>query len=109
MTHLRRIVVFALELVLAGGLSACSALQTYEKCGAGCPGDAQVTTQVTDALRNRPAIEFWNVNAQCLDGVVYLYGIVDTYLERSVIEQISVDASGGKKVVNSIAVRGNVH
>jgi osmotically-inducible protein OsmY len=41
---------------------------------------------------------------QTLNGVVYLYGLVDTDLMREQAEQIARQAPHVKKVVNSIGV-----
>jgi osmotically-inducible protein OsmY len=44
------------------------------------------------------------VRAQTLDHVVYLYGLVDTDLERQLAESVAMQAAGGARVVDSIAV-----
>jgi osmotically-inducible protein OsmY len=65
---------------------------TYNKCGFhGCPGDAGITVKVEAQLQRYPALEAPNsVRAQTLDRVVYLYGLVE--------------AAGGARVVDSIAI-----
>lgn len=91
-------------------LSACTAYDAYRKCGfEGCPGDKEITEQVEAALRATPGISFWDIQVQSLDHVVYLYGLVDTDPQRLTIEEVASRASGGKKVVNSISIRGNVY
>ena len=93
----------ALLLCLAGALSGCA---TYNKCGFhGCPGDAGLTAKVEAQLQQYPALEAPNsVRAQALDHVVYLYGLVDTDLERQLAESVATEAAGGARIVDSIAV-----
>jgi osmotically-inducible protein OsmY len=95
--------------MLAAGLAACSTVDTYRKCGfAGCAGDARITASVEDLLRENLAIEYWGIQVQTLDHVVYLYGIVDTGLERNIIESTVLEVPGVERVVNSIGIRNAV-
>ena len=95
--------------LLAAALTACATVDTYRKCGlAGCPGDAGITASVEDLLRENRAIESWGIRVQTLDRVVYLYGIVDTGLERNIIESTALEVPGVVRVVNSIGIRGSV-
>jgi osmotically-inducible protein OsmY len=93
-----------LALTLAGALPACA---VYKKCGfAGCPGDAQISAEVRALLDQHPgAAPPGAVHVQTLDGVVYLYGVVDTDLMRTETQQIAMQAPNVKKVVNSIGVQ----
>jgi osmotically-inducible protein OsmY len=93
----------AFGFVLTAALPACAA---YEKCGfRGCPGDAQITADVRALLDKHPgAAPPGTVSVQTLDGVVYLYGVVDTDLMRQEAERIALQAPNVKKVVNSIGV-----
>ncbi|MBN8886189.1 MAG: BON domain-containing protein [Rudaea sp.] len=92
--------------LLAATLSACSTYQAYRKCGfGGCPGDEQIAAQVNEALLNTPGISYWTIDVQSLDHVVYLHGLVDTNPERAKVEEIAFQASGGKKIVDSIELR----
>jgi osmotically-inducible protein OsmY len=93
----------AFGFVLTAALSACA---TFEKCGfRGCPGDAQITADVRALLDQHPgAAPPGTVSVQTLDGVVYLYGVVDTDLMRQEAEGIALQAPHVKKVVNSIGV-----
>ncbi|WP_414707317.1 BON domain-containing protein [Rudaea sp.] len=62
-------------------------LPSVQKSGSeGCPGDAQIAAQVEASVRAHPGLEFWSIQVQSLDHVVYLYGIVETDLERSIVE-----------------------
>ena len=95
--------------LLCAQLSACTAYEVYRKCGfAGCPGDREITAKIEAALRATPGISFWDIQVQSLDHVVYLYGLVDTHPERARVEEVASLASGGLKVVDSIAVRASI-
>jgi osmotically-inducible protein OsmY len=106
---MKPITSFCAAALLVSMLGACSTIDTYRKCGlAGCPGDAGITTSVEDLLRENRAIESWGIRVQTLDRVVYLYGIVDTGLERNIIESTALEVPGVERVVNSIGIRGSV-
>jgi osmotically-inducible protein OsmY len=93
----------ALALLLAGALPGCA---VYEKCGfSGCPGDANISADVRTLLNQHPGTAAPGaVSVQTLDGVVYLYGVVDTELMREQAGEIALQAAHVKKVVNSIGV-----
>ncbi len=78
----------------------------YEKCGfAGCPGDAQITADVNALFVRHPELgPSAGLDVQTRDGVVYLYGVVETDLVREEAESIALQAHGVKKVVNSLGV-----
>jgi len=106
---MKRFAGFCTAALLGAALTACSSIDAYRKCGlAGCPGDAGITASVEDLLRENRAIESWGIQVQTLDRVVYLYGIVDTGLERNIIESTALEVPGVARVVNSIGIRGNV-
>jgi osmotically-inducible protein OsmY len=44
---------------------------------------------------------------QTRDHIVYLYGLVDTALERDMAESVALGTPGVVKVVNSIGISGN--
>ena len=93
-----------LALLLAAALPGCAA---YEKCGfGGCPGDAEISAAVRAQFSQHPgAAPPGAVNVQTLDGVVYLYGVVDTDLMREQAGEIALQAPHVKKVVNSLGVQ----
>jgi osmotically-inducible protein OsmY len=95
----------AFVVILTGALSGCAA---YRKCGfAGCPGDAEIAAEVRALFKQHPALEPPNLlTVQTLDHVVYLYGVVDTDLEREMAESVALQAHGVAKVVNSIGISG---
>jgi osmotically-inducible protein OsmY len=103
MTRLRPIVALAVTGVLAGALPACA---VYSKCGfAGCAGDAKISADVRALMNHYPALEAPNsIRVQSLDHVVYLYGQVDTDLERSTAESVARAIPGVTRVVDSISL-----
>jgi osmotically-inducible protein OsmY len=92
-------------VILTGALSGCAA---YRKCGfAGCPGDSKITAEVRALFSQHPALEPPNLlEVQTLDHVVYLYGVLDTDLEREMAESIALQVTGVTRVVNSIGISG---
>jgi osmotically-inducible protein OsmY len=93
-------------LLVSAALGGCA---TYEKCGfSGCPGDAQITAAVRAAFAEHAELEPPNLlEIQTVDGVVYLYGLVDTDYQRQMAEAVAHQAAGVNKVVNSIGLSGN--
>jgi osmotically-inducible protein OsmY len=77
-----------------------------EKCGVrGCPGDAEITAHVEGLFKQHPDLQPPNmVTVQTRDRVVYLYGLVDTDLQRQLAGDVASQAAGGRDVVNSIGV-----
>jgi osmotically-inducible protein OsmY len=100
-----KLYALAIILILTSALPGCAA---YRKCGfSGCPGDAEITTEVRALLDRYPALEPPNlVQVHTLDHVVYLSGLVDTDLERQMAESVAQEAKGVAKVVNSIGLSG---
>lgn len=90
-----------LGVVLAVG--GCAA---YSKCGfRGCPGDAKMTAEVRAQLDRYPALNGVNsVRVNTIDKIVYLYGQVDTDMQRQLAEAVSVQATGGARVVDTISL-----
>ena len=90
-----------IALGLTGVLSGCA---TYLKCGyAGCPGDAEITSKLEALIQQHPALEAPStVRVHTVDHIVYLYGQVNTEVERSEAEALAHQVSGVRKVVDSI-------
>lgn len=89
-------------LILAGCLSGCAA---YKACGLrGCAGDAQITANVQASINQYPELGPNLIDVQTMDHVVYLYGLVDTYLQRELAESAALGTPGAARVVNVIAV-----
>jgi osmotically-inducible protein OsmY len=76
------------------------------KCGfSGCAGDAKVTSDVRALFNQHPVLEDRNlIDVQTLDHAVYLYGVVDTDLERQLAESVALTAPGVVRVVNAIGL-----
>jgi osmotically-inducible protein OsmY len=99
-------VSLGLGLIGAGILPGCAA---YRKCGfAGCLGDAGMASQVRAQLDLHPVLQPPNsISVQTLNGVVYLYGLVDTVFERELAGAVALETPGVARVVNSIGISGN--
>jgi osmotically-inducible protein OsmY len=97
------VVALAVAGVLAAALPACA---VYSKCGfAGCAGDATIAADVRALMNHYPELETPNsIRVQSLDHVVYLYGQVDTDLERSTAESVARAIPGVTRVVDSISL-----
>jgi osmotically-inducible protein OsmY len=94
-------------VILLGTLGGCAA---YQKCGlSGCPGDAELTAAVEAAFKGHDELQPPNlINVQTLNHTVYLYGLVDTDIQRLMAETLAQQVPGVTKVVNSIGLQGNV-
>lgn len=90
-------------LTVAGVLSGCA---TYRTCGfGGCPGDATITADIQSLFAQHSTLEPPTlIDVQTLDHVVYLYGLVDTDVERQLAESVALEAPGVARVVNSISL-----
>jgi osmotically-inducible protein OsmY len=93
-------------LALSGMLGACAA---YEKCGfKGCAGDAKIAAAVSAAFTHHAELQPPNlIDVRAIDGVVYLYGLVDTDYQQQMAEAVAHQVPGVTKVVNSIGLAGN--
>ena len=96
----------AAMLLLSAALSGCAA---YEKCGfKGCPGDAKITADVQAEFTGHAELEAPNlITVQTVNGVVYLYGLVDTDYQQQMAEAVAHQVPGVTKVINSIGLAGN--
>jgi osmotically-inducible protein OsmY len=105
MSRHKQFFALTFAIVLTGTPAGCAA---YRKCGLdGCPGDAQITAQVRALFDQHSVLEPPNLlTVRTLDHVVYLYGVVDTDLERELAESVALQATGVTKVVNSIGLSG---
>lgn len=102
---MRQLTVLAVLMLLCGALSGCADDAPYRKCGAGCPGDAQLETQVSALLAEHPALTGLNhIYVQTLDRVVYLSGAVTTGLQRETAESVARAAPGVRRVVDNISI-----
>jgi osmotically-inducible protein OsmY len=98
-------------LVVAAALAAValSSCTNARKCDtAACAGDAQISASLDKWLSDNKAFQPNAVTVQTINGTVYLYGIVDTQLQKNLIDEQARNTPGVKSVVNSIGVRGGV-
>ena len=103
MSNLKSSHVLMFVLLLSSTLSGCAA---ERKCGwRGCPGDAQITSNVQSRLNQHPDLRGVNsINVQTLDHVVYLSGEVSSGLMRRTAAAIAQKTPGVARVEDSIAV-----
>jgi osmotically-inducible protein OsmY len=96
----------AVAIVALSGLVGCAA---FSSCGPGeCRGDSDVSTAVEARLSQNPALQPPNLlRVQTHNHIVYLYGLVDTPLERNMAESAALDTPGVIRVVNSIGISGS--
>jgi hypothetical protein len=108
MSASRRAARFALAAVAVVSLGGCAAIETWNKCGAGCPGDAEVSAQVRARLAEYPELLAPNhVYVSTLDRVVYLTGEVATDLQRDTAETVARATPGVPRVVDMISLEYN--
>lgn len=101
MSRRKHLYALAIPLIVLGPLSGCA---TYARCGlSGCAGDAKITANVQALIDQHPELGPNVIDVQTLDHVVYLYGLVDTNLERQLAESAALNTPGVARVVNSIA------
>lgn len=98
-------------LALAGALLLVSGCAGYRKCGLeGCPGDAQITSEVQSLLNGHADLGPPNIiRVQTLDRIVYLTGEVNTDFTRQTVEALVRQAAGVRRVVNSISIEYTGH
>lgn len=98
-----RLLTVCVVIALTGSVGACA---TYRKCGfAGCPGDANITAVVRSRIAQYPSLEAPNsVRVETFDHIVYLYGQVDTELERAMADSVALAVPGVTRVINSISL-----
>lgn len=94
---------FAVTVALTAG--GCAALDTWRKCGAGCPGDAEISAAVRARLSQHTALLAPNrVYVSTLGGIVYLSGEVVTDTQRLDAEDIARATPGVTRIVNDISL-----
>lgn len=100
-TRLSLAALALLSLLLAGCAQNAQKCQTAE-----CSDDAQITQRIEAQLYANKAIATWDITVQTLKHTVYLYGTVDTNVQRAFIESTARETPGVQRVVNSIVIRG---
>src|SRR5579863_7848356 len=89
-----------LALLLTGAVSGCAGIRPCT--GPACADDKRISEDIRDRIKQYPAIEAPNiVRVNTIDHVVYLYGQVETEVQRSLAEEIASSEPGVARVVNS--------
>jgi osmotically-inducible protein OsmY len=108
MSRARIAALFALLTAFTGVVGGCAAVETLRKCGAGCPGDAELTAAVRARLVQHTELLAPNrVYVRALDGVVYLSGEVVTDVQRATAETVALQTPGVPRVVDLISLEYN--
>jgi osmotically-inducible protein OsmY len=69
--------------------------------------DSKITAEVRNLFTHYPVLEPPNlIDVQTVHRVVYLYGTVDTELQRELAESVARQAKDATKVVNAIGING---
>ncbi len=92
-----------LVLMVQSGCSAFAPCQT-----AACENDRKLSAEVLWQLNHRASFDPNSIRVQTYDGVVYLYGLVDTDFERVLAADIAM-VPGVREVRNELAVRGSIY
>lgn len=89
----------ALALTLVAALPACS---TFEACQSqACLTDQKISSEVEKQFAKRAEFLPNTVHVQTHDGVVYLYGFVDTQYEKAIATSVA-KVQGVKDVRNEL-------
>ncbi len=84
-------------------LALCTVL-LMAGCKAGAPDDAAIKTTVQSRLYQDSTLRARGIQVDSQQGVVTLTGTVNSDAEKSLAEQLSVQAPGVKEVVNQLSV-----
>jgi osmotically-inducible protein OsmY len=103
MINQRPIIHSTLTATLLLGLCACAPTPVSDKSAPSA--DANITETIRTAIYKRAELAGDDINVQTHEGVVYLYGLVDTNPERETVESIARAVPGVKRIVDSIKTR----
>jgi len=99
----RHLTVLAFGAVLStGGCADLFGCHTPQ-----CAEDASLRAAVRQQINARSSLRFFNIDVQAYDHTVYLYGLVDTELDRGRAEDVAVAVPGVRKVYNELGILGN--
>jgi osmotically-inducible protein OsmY len=99
----RYLTLLAVTASLSG--SGCAYLECQT---AACVEDAKLRDQVSEQINAHPSLRFFNLDIQTHNHAVYLEGLVDSEVDRSMAEQIAMAVPGVAKVYNGLTQMGNV-
>jgi hyperosmotically inducible periplasmic protein len=98
----------AMAMTLDALLSGCATDEPQKPCtGDACVSDAEITSVVESSLHERSELTDWTIEVQTIHGIVYLHGLVDTSVQRDLVESIARETRGVKGVENSIELRNS--
>ncbi len=89
-------------MLLAGLCGGCAGSPPCDS--AVCREDAATTAEVRSLLAAHPGITPPSLYVLTRAHVVYLYGIVDTEMERRTAGEVAREAKGGVQVVNLLGI-----
>jgi osmotically-inducible protein OsmY len=99
----RPIIRVAITATLLSCLGACATASVGDNSANST--DTGITEQVRTAIYKHAEFAGDEISVQTRDGVVYLYGLVDTNVERDTAESIARAIPGVKRIVDSIKLR----
>ena len=102
--HIKRLPIVRDGKVL-GIVSRANLLQALASIGknisiASAPEDSAIRQNVLARLRNEPWVKFWSVNVIVHEGVVELWGIVDSAAEKTAIRIVAEATPGVREVID---------
>ncbi len=98
-----RVALVVATSTLFGG---CAMDEPQTPCtGADCRSDADITREINAEISGHPELTDWTIQVQTRGSVVYLHGLVDTGVQRDLVESIARNVRGVKGVENSIELR----
>lgn len=69
--------------------------------------DKKIKDKIEDALMRDPYVNSYDINVGVINGVVYLYGSVDTYFEKIQVDDVVSKVNGVITVDNNLDVQNN--
>jgi osmotically-inducible protein OsmY len=105
---MKRWMLFVAMMMTLDSLSGCATDAPQKPCtGEACASDAEITSVIESSIHARNELTDWTIEVQTIHGVVYLHGLVDTSVQRDLVESIARETNGVKGVENSIELRNS--
>jgi osmotically-inducible protein OsmY len=86
-------------------LSACAELGLCRSTE--CSDDARLRNQVRAQINHTGTLGIFNIDVQTHAHSVYLWGIVDTEIDRGMAEQVALAVPGVTRVYDGLVLSGN--
>ncbi len=103
---MKRWIYCAAMMLTLGSFAGCAMDEPQKPCtGDACVADADITRNIESSIRDHKELTDWTIDVQTIDGVVYLHGLVDTDVQRDLVESIARETRGVQGVENSIELR----